>query len=249
MKRALYNITDEEFAYFVNEIGKGFDEQTIPYVFVGGTATQMHIIKRLYNIHKQDINTMAEDVRLQDYLRSTDDIDVALSSGVYNGDNIRYIEKINKFQDFLNQEVISPTEEHVVKYESVRKGAKRPVFQIHVDDKTDDEKRIALNISRRPQDLVNLESKFYQFFVDNGKRVEVPYNQNLNINVKVINPIHLLAAKISHFRAKDTMDIHNLVDLMRDNNEQIDFGKIKEILGVNYSANFERFLSLIKPKD
>ncbi len=259
MKREIYNLSDEEFAYFVNEIGRSFDATRIPYIFVGGTAVQLHIIKRLHEKHGADIVTLLRDVRFQDYIRSTDDIDLALSQEVYpekesitsrevypSRKEVEYAKTINAVLDSLKKEVVSPSGEHILEYKIARRGVKRPVFSILVDGETSERDSIALNINRKPSDLRNLESSLYQTFVDERERIVVPYNSSFSIDVSVIPLLYLLATKISHFRPKDTMDIHNLADLIRDTKEELDLARLQEILGVDNTRNYDRFLSLAK---
>lgn len=245
-KRELYDLSDEEFAYFLNEVGRSLNEENIPYIFVGGTAIQLQILKRLCNEHGTDISTLSKDKRLQDYIRSTDDIDLALSSEVYAKRNeIEYASAINKILDSLQKELISPSEDHILDYKLIRRGVKRPVFQVSMDGATSDEQLIALNISRKPEDLKNLESNLYQVFVNEGEKITIPYNSRFSLDVKAISTTNLLATKVSHFRGKDTMDIVNLAGLMELNNEELELDKIRELLQRSYSGNFNRFLSLI----
>lgn len=249
-KRELYDISDEEFAYFLNEIGKSLSKENNQYIFVGGTAVQIHTMKRLCEINKTDISTLSKEKRLQDYLRATDDVDMALSSEIYAGKNeLEYAHIINKVLSSLEKEVISPSEDHILEYRIIRKGVKRPVFQISVDGEISDEQIIALNINRKPEDLRNLESHLYQTFVSEGNNIVVPYNKNFSLDVRVISPTNLLATKVSKLRPKDTMDIQNLTQLMTENKENIDINKIQGILGAGYSNNFSRFLSLINYPD
>jgi len=112
-KRALYDLTDEEFAYFVNEVNKGLEREGISHIFVGGTASQIQIAERLCKLHNTDLVTLARDERLQDYLRATDDIDLALATKAYAQGDTEYAHVINKLLDSLTKEVISPSEEHI----------------------------------------------------------------------------------------------------------------------------------------
>lgn len=247
-KRALFDVSNEDFAYFINEIGKNFDKEKIPYIFVGGTAVQLHIAKRLTSSLNLNISQIANSERLQDYLRATDDVDIVLSEDIYNQKNdLEYAKVINRVLDSLQQEVISPSKEHIFEYKLSRRGVKRPVFERTIDGEESDQ--ISLNLSRKPSDLRNLESSLYQTFVSEAERITVPYNGDFSVDVKVIPAIYLLATKISHFRAKDTMDIHSLMDLIRENNEPLDLDKLKALLGAQNTRNYERFLSLAKIDD
>lgn len=248
MKRELYSLSDEEFAYFVNNLHRQMGKEKIPYILVGGTAVQAHILKRLSDKTGKNLSDLVLDpeVRLQDYVRSTDDVDLTVSSSIVKKEGeVGFTKKINRVLDGLAvREVISPSEEFILGYKLIRRGIKRPRFQIYVDDEFDDEMQIAMNIGRHKKDLRNLDSKNYELFVNEGKVLKIPFTSDFIISTKVIKPEHLIASKVSQFRAKDTMDIHNLADLMRDCGEKLDTSEIRELLLPNYQRNYERFLDL-----
>ena len=253
MKRELYMLSDEELAYFVDNLHRQIEKEGMPYVLVGGTAVQVHVLKRLSNKTGKNLSELVstEGVRLQDYIRPTDDVDLAISSSVLETyGEVDFAKKVNKVLDGLERkEVISPSEEFLLGYRLIRKGVKRPRFQIYVDDKGDDKMQIALNIGRNKKDLQNLDSKNYDFFVGGGQLLNIPFNEGFSINTRVIKPEHLIASKIAKFRAKDTMDIHNLADLMRDCGEELNLSEIKKLLLPNYERNYERFLDLVNLSD
>ena len=99
-----------------------------------------------------------------------------------------------------------------------------------------------MNLGTKPKDLRNLESLYYNKFIKEGQRIVIPYSNDFELKLRVIKPEHLLAAKISHLRPKDFMDIANLVNLMRLDGESIDLKEIEKILGVEYQDKFTRFL-------
>ncbi len=252
MKRELYNLTDEEFAFFVNNLHKQTKNRKISYVLVGGTAVQAHVLNRLCNKTGKNLEQIISDpnIRVQDFIRSTDDIDIALDSSIAGKKGeMNFAEDVMGLLKDLTGEDFSPSEEHILEYRLARTGIKRPVFQIYVDGETDDEQRIAMNIGRNKSDLKNLDSKYYDKFVKEGQEIVIPYNSQFNINTRVIKPEHLLASKISKFRAKDTMDLHMLADCMTQSKEKIDLVETRSILSPDYSDNYNRFLELVKLKD
>ena len=106
-----------------------------------------------------------------------------------------------------------------------------------------------MNIGRKKSDLKNLDSEFYDKFVEEGQETIIPYNSEFNLTTRVIKPEHLLASKISKFRAKDTMDLHIIADCMTHTGEKIDLLEIKDLLFPYYEDNYHRFLDLAKLKD
>jgi hypothetical protein len=253
MKRELYTLADEELGYFVNNLHEQMEKEHIPYVLVGGTAVQTHVLKRL--IYKTGKNlselVLTNEIRLQDYLRGTDDVDLAISSYVLEKEgDINFAKKVNKVLDRLDvKEVISPSEEFLLGYKLIRRGIKRPCFQVYVDEDRDDEMQIAMNIGRNKKDLQNLDFENYDVFVDGGQLIQLPFNEYFSINTRVIKPEHLIVSKIAKFRAKDTMDLHSLSDLMRDCKEDLDLFQIKKFLLPNYERNYRRFLELVNLSD
>ncbi len=246
MKRELYSLVDEEFAFFVDKLGEELKRRQIPHLFVGGTAVQAHILDRLIEKYELDLTTLSlgGEARLQDYVRSTDDIDIALKFPDEGADEREVARAINDFCESVRGEYISKTENHIFEYGLDRKGIKRPIFSVSVDGEGKD--GIVLNISRKPVDLRNLESRFYGEFIEAGQDLVIPYSAGANISIRVPKPEHILSTKISHFRAKDTMDMYNLVSLMRAAGEEIDMGEIERILLPEYTKKFEKFLSLIE---
>jgi len=252
MKRELYDLTDEEFAYFADNLNKQMNEKKISYVLVGGTAVQAHVLKRLCAKTGKNLEQLIADpnIRIQDFVRATDDIDLALDSSINRekGETV-FAKEIMGVFDKLKGEYFSPSDEHILEYQLVRRGIKRPVFQIYVDGETNDEQLIALNVGRYKSDLNNLDSKYYDKFVKKGQEISIPFSNNFNIDLRVIKPEHLIASKISKFRAKDTMDLHTLADCMAVNKEKINLKEVKEILLPDYEDNYHRFLELAKLKD
>ena len=252
MKRELYDLTDEEFAFFVNNINKQMKNRKISYVLVGGTAVQAHVLHRLCSKTGKNLEQIISDpnIRVQDFIRATDDVDIALDSSIVRkkGDTYFAREIMGVFNG-LKGEYFSPSEEHIFEYQLSRKGIKRPIFQIYVDGETDNEQVISMNVGRHEKDLYNLDSKYYNKFVAEGQNILIPYSDSFNLNLRVLKPEHLLASKISKFRAKDTMDIHILADCMEERKEKINLSEIKELLFPNYEDNYFRFLELVKLED
>jgi len=247
MKRRLYDLTDEPFVVFVNKIGEVLRNENIPHNIVGGVATQAYILDMLTKKYEKNISEIAYDtkIRVQDYIRSTDDVDVALD---LRGEDTEKIKKINKFLPKLIFEDISPSEESIIEFKSERVGASRPVFKVYVDEKGNQDTIIAMNISRNQKgDLYNLDDVWYEEFLNQTKLVSLPYLDNFNLTLNVPRLEHLLASKISKCRAKDLMDNKNLMILMKDKKIGLDFEEMEKILLPLHEDNYEKFLSLEYP--
>ena len=262
-KRGLFSLADEEFAHFVTEVGKGLDRAEIPYIFVGGTAVQMHSLKRLSQKWGMNISELSKSHRLQDYLRATDDVDLALSEQVYanfaHNDDLGYAKVIlTVLEDICGRESFSPSEEHLLEYKLSRPGVKRPVFNVLTDSETSDNQRILLNIGRKASDLRGVDTSFYQKFVDSGETITIPYNSKYSIQGRVISLTPLIATKTANLRPKDLMDVQNLANLIKGSEESVDFKLVEKILGLenrggvlvptrspDYSENYNKLRCLL----
>lgn len=243
-KRFLYDLGNEEFAFLVNRIGEKLKSTGIPYNFVGGTAVQAHILHRLTQRYNTDIKSLAENkhIRFQDYVRSTDDIDLALLFPD-NAQNHTFVsDMLRKFYDGLDGVFLSHDEKHLFEYKFARRGERRPVLNVIVDDNPAED--LALNISQQSRHLRSFGIRFYEEFISQGKDLVIPYTPDYNLKLRVCKPEHILATKISQFRAKDTMDIHNLVKVMQESGETIDTEELRKILLPVHYENFVRFNSL-----
>lgn len=242
MKHALYNLTDEQFAFFVDKIGVDLDGRDIPHIFVGGTAVQAHVLSRLTKKYEQPMDSLEGSVRVQDYIRSTDDVDLALRFPEDMPDT-EVGRKIKDFCESIPGEYIPGTENHIIAYTLERMGLKRPVFGVSVDDKSGEP--ISMNISKKPSDLNKLNTKYYNVFLEEGQELDLPFSEDYSFRVRVPRVEHVLATKISNFRAKDAMDLKNLVSVVEDVGESINLGEVRSILGPENTRKYEQFESLM----
>jgi hypothetical protein len=245
MKRALYTLANEEFGFFVNQLTKEFEKRKIPHTFVGGTAVQAHLLDKLTKRENTDVVSLLSDpkIRLQDYIRATDDIDLALKFPNDGKSDIETTKVVYEICDAVAKEYVSDTDNYIFEYGIERKGAKRPIFSVAVMGEPIE--AIALNLSRKPSDLKNLSHEFYNEFIENGQDLVIPHFENFNLHLRVPKLEHVLATKISNFRAKDSMDIQNLVEVTRDLGEKIDMAEIERILLPIHTKKYEKFQSLI----
>ncbi len=253
MKREIYSLANEELALLIGNLHQSLVDEKIPYIIVGGVATQAHILSRLQKKTGKTLSELCEDpsLRLQDFVRATDDVDLAIDPKIE--DEIGRIETGKKIGGVLKKidgkECIPPSQEHILRYHLARHGIKRPIFQISRDGEIDYDRAISFNIGLNRSDLEGLDPQFYDLFIEEGQELKMPFDDNYNLVARVIRPEHLLACKTAKFRAKDTMDLHNLADIMRESGENIDLDEMKKILLPNYVDNYHRFLDLAKLED
>ena len=145
MKRALYSLENEEFVFLINKLREQFEKRKIQHTFVGGTAVQAHILDRLTKKYESDIVSLIsnDNVRLQDYIRATDDIDLAL--GLEGQDPIESAKKVKEICKAVEGEHLSDTGNYIFNFNLERTGAKRPIFGVTIDGESGE--AIALNIS------------------------------------------------------------------------------------------------------
>ncbi len=249
MKRQLYDLTDEAFAVFVNRIGSVLRDENVTHNIVGGTASQAYILDLMTKKYGRNIVdlTADPDVRIQDYVRSTDDIDIALGLNGEDVDKIRLI--TNDILPRLNFEEISPDEESIIEYKSERIGASRPRFRVYTNGQGSQDDVIAMNLSRGQNgDLYKLDDSLYKEFLEQGRDIEIPFADDYSINLRVPRLEHLLASKISQSRAKDLMDNKNIAALVKKSGIKIDFGEMDRILLPEHEDNYTHFLSTEFPE-
>jgi hypothetical protein len=245
MKRELYDLTDEPFAMFVNRVGETFREEEIPHNIVGGTAVQLNVLDMLTRIHGTDVQGLVlnPEIRLQNYLRSTDDVDVTLK---LVGDDKSRIQRINRVLPKLAFEGLSPSAESIIEIRSSRIAASRPTFRVYVDDRGSEEDVIAMNIGRNSErDKVNgLDNKWYDIFIDNSVELDVPYMDGFSVRANVPKFEHLITSKIAGWRAKDIMDLRNLMDLARDSDREVDYDEMEKALLPKLERKYQQFRDL-----
>jgi len=241
MKRSLYNLTDEPFAMFVNRVGKCLRDEKIEHNIVGGVAVQAYMLKFL--IRDRDIVSFLDNqnVRIQDYLRNTDDVDISLNLQADDNEKRRKIEEILPQLEF---EDISPTESYIVGVKMERRGVSRPTFRFYVNgNKESYEEIVSMNISRNQRgDLHKLDDSWNKEFLNQSTKITIPYCRNFELEVNVPTLEHLLASKISLSRAKDRMDIKNLSQAVKNSGIELDFGRIEDVLLPYNEDDYCRFL-------
>jgi hypothetical protein len=243
MKRQLYDLTDEPFVMFVDRLNEVLKGEEIRYNVVGGVASQAYILDMLSKKHDSPIDGLVryEDVRIQDYLRSTDDVDIALDLKGEEADKMKTITTV--IIPKMGFEGISPDGESLVEFRSERVGASRPRFRVYVNDQGTQEEVIAMNIGRKPSDIRKLDPNLYGDFINQGRYLRLEYSEDFSLNLHVPRLEHVLASKLSQSRAKDLMDVRNLTTLAKDTGRELDFQEIERVLLERYPDEYERFLS------
>jgi len=242
VKAQLYNLANEEFVTLLGRVEEGFEKEGIEHVYVGGVANQIHVAKALCEQYNEPLVDLIKSrkVRDQDHLRATDDIDVALRMQEKGNkrNEIKDRTRIFSVLDYIVGDegvFLSPSEDHIVSIEPHRKAHVRPQFRLGIDDKTDNSKIASFNFYRSPADLKDphlkeFEDRFYDFFIDRGVKVELPYSDKGNLSFKVLNPADLLAAKIVRGRPKDVSDAMSLVQHFSNADMSIDCDIVRKTL-------------------
>jgi len=248
VKRELYDLSDEEFGFFVTKVGEELDNRKIPYISVGGTAIQAYVLKGLCDYHNCTVEDLIlnDNIRLQDYIRQTDDFDLSLKMPGKKRDIKQESKLIFEVLDSIGGIYESPSKNHILEYTLDRRGMKRPKFRVSFDERSTDEDVIAMNIGTHDEDLSNLDSKYYDLFINKGQNIEIPYGDKFTIKTRTVKPEHLFAAKISNSRNKDIMDLLNLYDSFKTTKRKINFKEVERILGDSHADRFLKFMSLIK---
>ena len=242
MKRELFSVADEEFLTLLDRTSFAFNRAGIPYMVVGGVSTQACVAAYLNSIHGASLKEIKEKgIRLQDYLRATDDVDIAIRLDEQGDDKeAREISARNKIFSVLddivgNGEFISPTEEHIINIGLCRKGHVRPEFKLGVDGEIYDDKVVMFNIFRGPRDLNNthlkeFEASLYDRFLNEAINVDIKYAPNVAVSLRIKRPEHTIATKIVNGRDKDMADVISILRQSRQAGCPIVHDMVEEIL-------------------
>lgn len=249
MKREIYNLTDEPFAVFVNKVGTVLKDNGVEHSVVGGVSVQAHMLDMLTNKYHSDVYGLVHNpsIRMQDYLRSTDDVDLSLK--LNEETDMDKIRKINSVLPDFACEDLSPRGESIIEIKHERNGASRPTFRVYVDDKGNEQDVISMNITRNKHGgLRHLSEFWYDEIIKQSQELTIPYVSNYNLNVRVPKLEHVLSTKISASRAKDLMDIKNLVDLAKGTNKEINLDELENILLPENQKHYFSFLGTHYPE-
>jgi len=249
MKRQLYDLTDEPFAMIINRAGAVLKEENIKHNVVGGAAVQSYILHMLTTRYNEDVYSLIynPNIRIQDYIRGTDDVDLALE--LNEKDDTEKIKKINKILPKFAFEEIAPCGEFIVEIRPERIGVSRPTFRVYIDGKGSQEEVIAMNINRgKGGDIRNLEDHWYNEIIEKSQELIIPYNPNYELKVVVPKIEHLLVEKIAGSRAKDLMDNKNLADLSKETGRELNFEEMRSMLLPINEINYFRFLEAQYPE-
>ncbi len=272
MKRPLYSIDDEEFMTLLERTGEVLRARSIPYIFVGGVATQAHIVN--YLCQKREGTTIYglshdHDFRIQDHLRATDDADITLDTRRIsdNSQDVKvHQELIESLRDIEGEgDYISPTGDHLVSIKLERSGAKRPVFRLGLDRDADSpDSEVSLNFyygpedtnNRWPKEMADFERANYYDFFNTVQNLSIPFSPGKNVNLLVKGVEQLLATKIARAREKDWTDILLLYRHSNESGKPINMSEIERLLSAEDSRyhtsnlvlldRFDRFRNLVK---
>lgn len=251
MKRALYSIDDEEFMTLLERTDDVLMTRKIPYMFVGGVATQAHIANYLCQKEKgTSIHDLAysSDFRIQDHLRATDDVDITLDPRGISEDpsDTKVSQEIMSALNQIEGDGVyaSPTEEHLVSIKLERSGKKRPIFRLGLDKDADSpDSEVSFNLYYGPQDtnnrwpseMVEFERQNYFDFFNTARRLSIPFSKGRNVGFFVKGIEQLVATKIARAREKDWGDLLLLYRHAHESGNPIDLEEIRRLLSIRDS--------------
>lgn len=262
MKKALYSLADEEFATLLARTHSALKEAEIPYMFVGGVATQAHVSNYLCKKHGKTVMDFVDSptFRIQDHLRATDDVDITLDVRRLDG-NVASANKIIYVLDKIVAEqgtYVSPTGNHLVSLVLERKGVRRPVFKLALDkDATDPDKVASFNFYLGPDDtndrwgsdIRDFEKENYFDFMNRGVELEIPYFESRTIALRVKKVEDLLATKIIRAREKDWNDILALARHSADAGMPINYEELRRVICKDMTGCNKPHISFVEKFD
>ena len=246
MKEALYDILDGEYCFLLDRITKVFKSRDLNSAIVGGAAAQIHISNFLSKVYKKSVEDLFidGDLRPQDHIRGTDDIDVvvynellAQKPEIYHGHILRAIDEL----ECTNVE--SPDKNDIYDISIKRKGLKRPILLVKSLNKLSE---IKMNVPNTPTDMFHLDQSNYVDMIKNAETIVLPYNSYFNPEIRVYSFDDVLASKIMHNRPKDHFDALVLGKDALIAGREIDRKRILHLWGGETEENLERLSKYFK---
>lgn len=236
MKRALFDVVDEDFIVFLSRVSEQINRDGRQGVLVGGSAVQVHLANFLTQLARKPLDEvyMAGDIRTQDYIRATDDVDVSFKiPASVSEEPVERAKYVLEVLRGIEGEVISPSENNIFGYSTQRRGVKRPIFGISRDGETDPNRQIMMNVSTRDSELQDLDPNYNGVFIEGGETIALPYSRLYTPSLRVIRLEHLIATKMAKSRPKDVMDVANLIELANKVGRTPNREEVEHILGGN----------------
>ncbi len=231
MKNPQYDILDAEYCFLMDRITKVFQEKGLNPAIVGGAAVQTHVanlLTKAYNKSLEDL-FIDDDIRPQDFIRRTDDIDVAVYNPSLASQETMYRNSILDAVRALEcKNVKSPDENDIYDIRVTRIGLKKPILLVESLNKVSN---IKMNIANCPSDLYILSNDKYLDMLENSKIIELNYNAGFKPRIRLYSLSDVIATKLSHKRAKDQFDLMVLGKCALMSKEPIDKQRILRLLG------------------
>ncbi|MBS3073422.1 nucleotidyl transferase AbiEii/AbiGii toxin family protein [Candidatus Pacearchaeota archaeon] len=231
-KLALYDILDGEYCFLLDRVTRIFKEKGLNPAIVGGAAVQVHaanLLSQTYNRSIEDLFAEGE-LRQQDHIRSTDDIDIAvLDKELLMKNQTEYKNKImSAIQEIPVKDIESSDKNDLYDISIERMGLRRPIIHVRSFNKGS---RISFNISNSPTDLYHLGQTQYVSMIENAQDIVLNYGSDFSPVIRVYQLADVIATKLSACRAKDIFDIINLRECAKRAGKEIDRKRLVEILG------------------
>jgi len=240
-----FTLRDEEFAHFATRVGQHLDATGMRYAIIGNTAVQAQILNMMCRKRELPILSLVENEKLEDYLRHTSNVDVAIrpKKGESENDLIRRLIELRTTLAGIEDE-ISPSQEHLLGYHIERDGTKRMTFKACVDG--DCSGMVGARILVGHRDLDGFGQDFYDAMIDGAYHLKIPYSANSGvIELRAAQPKDLLLVKGVQARPKDDMDVGALARAMQlFGKDGFDLEKLQRIFGEDYKTEFARFAAL-----
>ncbi len=243
MKKGIYTLADEEFLTLLERAHTVFTKRNLPYMLVGGTAVQAHILNYIHQKTGDTIRHLVESpkFRLQDHLRATDDIDITLDPRKLGLDTDVGRVIIDSLDEIVGDGIfVSPSENHLTKVVLARSGLKRPVFGIKLDsEELGNENNVSFNLYQGPKDtnqkwkggMREFEENFYFDFMERPSTVKLNYcSEGRIVELKIKSAEDLLATKIARNRPKDFADGLSLYRHSLESEKPIDIARVRYLL-------------------
>lgn len=246
MEREIYTLLNPEFSHLAGKIGQELKSAGINYAIIGNTAVQAQMLSMMTRKLGSPLCGLGKLVQLDDYLRPTPNIDVAILPKPGEDQTATFRNVINLRTAIGNlRDEIPATQDCFLSYFLERDGAKRMTFMVKKDDECAG--RVGVRILTGKQDLDNFDQTFYQSMVDDAYNLKIPIlGEESALAIRAAAPKDLLLVKGVQARPKDDMDVAALAEVMRIFGKNgLDMRVMQGVFGENRKHYFERFEALV----
>ncbi|MDD5182405.1 MAG: hypothetical protein PHC66_04535 [Candidatus Nanoarchaeia archaeon] len=221
-----FTIVEPKLGGLINLIDEASQDSRVPYVIVGGTASQLNIANALY----KDYGLTLEDLskKVTPYFRPTDDIDMA--SKILDGRE--------GIKDFRNTLIEISNRGYEVSFRA-EKSDNCFSGKLRYAKGQNGEARINFNIEK----ATGFSKDYYNQIVKRSHEIDIPYKGKQRVTANVIDINDLIVTKLDGLVAGRQKDAQDLIYNLVFNEPRINEGYVLNTIRTHFSSRQDVLLS------